>query len=227
MVKEGTSISLKNGTATWAVPSIENTSNKKNSKNEKKELEKLAADAGGPTLDDLNIDFPKGKLIGVIGPVGCGKSSLLQILLRELPLSSGSISVNGSLSYACQDPWVFAASIRQNILFGEEYDRDRYNAVVRTCALEKDFEQFEDGDRTIVGEKGSLSGGQKARINLARACYRNADIYLLDDPLSAVDAHVGTHIFNQCIGPKGQLAKKKATRILVTHQGRIHHFCQV
>lgn len=116
-------------------------------------------------LKDLNIDFPRGMLIGVIGPVGAGKSSLLQAILCELPLKSGSISVNGSISYASQEAWVFAASVRQNILFGEEYNHERYCKVVRACALEKDFEQFENGDQTIVGERGaSLSGGQKARI---------------------------------------------------------------
>ncbi|XP_031636272.1 multidrug resistance-associated protein 4-like [Contarinia nasturtii] len=220
LVEAQPSITLKNATAIWTVPTPETTSTKKkyNSKTERIELDKLVTNTVAPTLDGLSIEFPKGKLIGVIGTIGSGKSSLLQAILRELPLESGTISVNGSISYACQEAWVFAASVRQNILFGEEYDRDRYNAVIRTCALEKDFEQLENGDRTIVGEKGSLSGGQKARINLARACYRNADIYLLDDPLSAVDAHVGTHIFNKCIGPKGRLAKLHATRILVTHQ---------
>lgn len=118
-----------------------------------------------PTLNNFSIEFPKGKLIGVIGTVGAGKSSLLQAILRELPVESGSISIHGSISYASQEPWIFAASARQNILFGKKYDRDRYNAVVRTCALAKDFEQFENGDLTIVGERGaSLSGGQKARI---------------------------------------------------------------
>lgn len=117
------------------------------------------------TLNNLNVDFPSGKLIGVVGPVGSGKSSLLQALLRELPLESGSISINGSVSYACQEPWVFAGSVRQNILFGQDMDRERYDAVVKTCALIKDFEQLENGDRTVIGDRGaSLSGGQKARI---------------------------------------------------------------
>lgn len=94
-----------------------------------------------------------------------GKSSFLQALLRELPLESGSISINGSVSYASQEPWVFAGTVRQNILFGEEYDKERYEAVVKTCALLKDFDQLENGDRTVIGERGaSLSGGQKARI---------------------------------------------------------------
>lgn len=118
-----------------------------------------------PTLDKLNIEFQKGQLIGVIGPVGAGKSSLLKVILRELPAESGSISINGTISYASQEPWIFAASVRRNILFGQEYDRDRYNAVVKACALTRDFEQFENGDLSMVGERGaSLSGGQKARI---------------------------------------------------------------
>lgn len=117
------------------------------------------------TLSNLSVHFPKGKLTAIIGPVGAGKSSLLQAILGELPLETGSLSIHGSISYASQEPFVFSASVRQNILFGEEYDRKQYNAVVHTCALEKDFEQFKKGDQTIVGERGtSLSGGQKARI---------------------------------------------------------------
>lgn len=123
--------------------------------------------------------------------------------------------INGTISYASQEPWVFAATIRQNILFGAKYDKQRYQDVVKVCALEKDFEQFPNGDLSIVGDRGaSLSGGQKARINLARAVYRDTDIYLLDDPLSAVDIHVSKHLYEQCIC--GYLKNK--TRILVTHQ---------
>lgn len=118
-----------------------------------------------PTLSNLNINFPRGRLIGVIGTCGAGKSSLLQVILRELPVESGSIHISGSISYASQDAWVFAASVRQNILFGDEFDYIRYNAVVETCALTKDFAQFPHGDLTIVGERGaSLSGGQRARV---------------------------------------------------------------
>lgn len=101
----------------------------------------------------------------ISGPVGSGKSSLLHVLLREFPVESGTINLNGTLSYSCQEPWVFAGTVRQNILFGQDMDRDRYDAVVKTCALLKDFEQFENGDRTVIGDRGaSLSGGQKARI---------------------------------------------------------------
>lgn len=176
-------------------------------------------DWNSPTLNNLNIDFKKGLLIGVIGPVGAGKSSLLQAILKELPLESGSINLNGKVSYACQEPWVFAGSARQNILFGEDMIRNRYEQVIKDCALVKDFQQLPQGDSSIIGERGtSLSGGQRARISLARAVYRKADIYLLDDPLSAVDAHVGRHLFDECIGKKGRLGKQRATRILVTHQ---------
>lgn len=140
---------------------------------------------------------------------------LIATSLGELDVVSGNIEINGSLSYASQEAWVFAATIRQNITFGQEYQKKRYNEVIRACALEKDFKQFPDGDLTFVGDRGaSLSGGQKARINLARCVYRNADIYLLDDPLSAVDTHVSKHLYEECIN--GYLGNK--TRILVTHQ---------
>ncbi|KAH1024384.1 hypothetical protein HUJ05_003874 [Dendroctonus ponderosae] len=169
-------------------------------------------------LEDINLTVNRGQLVGVIGPVGSGKSSLLQTILGELEMVSGKIAVNGTLSYASQEAWVFAATVRQNITFGSEYDKKKYNDVVKACALEKDFEQFSNGDLTIVGDRGaSLSGGQKARINLARAIYREADIYLLDDPLSAVDIHVSKHLYDLCIN--GYLYNK--TRVLVTHQ--VHH----
>lgn len=167
------------------------------------------------TLDKVNIRVQPGSLVAVIGRVGAGKSSLIQAILKELPLTSGSIQLNGELSYASQEPWLFSASVRQNILFGLPMDKPRYREVVKRCALEKDFSLLEHGDKTIVGERGtSLSGGQKARVSLARACYREAAIYLLDDPLSAVDAHVGRHLFDQCM----RTFLRGKTIILVTHQ---------
>lgn len=119
------------------------------------------------------------------------------------------------MSYASQEPWLFTGTVRQNILFGLPMDKKRYNMTVKKCALQRDFELLPYGDKTIVGERGaSLSGGQKARINLARAVYRQADIYLLDDPLSAVDTHVGRHLFDECM--KDYLRENIV--ILVTHQ---------
>lgn len=167
------------------------------------------------TLDNVNLRAQPGTLVAVVGPVGSGKSSLFQAILGELKIESGSIQVNGVVSYAAQEPWLFTGTVRSNILFGQPYDRDRYRQVVRKCALERDFALLPHGDRTIVGERGaSLSGGQKARIGLARACYRKASIYLLDDPLSAVDTHVSKHLFDQCLRD----LLRESTVILVTHQ---------
>ncbi|KAH9402637.1 Multidrug resistance-associated protein 4 [Tyrophagus putrescentiae] len=148
-------------------------------------------------------------------------SSFLMSLLHELPLESGSIAFSPEaikVSYASQDAWSFNDTVRQNVLFGEELQADAYRAVLHCCALERDLQLMPFGDRTLVGEKGvSLSGGQRARINLARAVYRDAQLYLLDDPLSAVDPHVAEHIFEECI-LKRLKEKKKAITVLATHQ---------
>jgi ATP-binding cassette subfamily C (CFTR/MRP) protein 4 len=171
------------------------------------------------TLSELNIRVAAGKLCAIIGHVGSGKSSIFQLLLGELPIYSGDVVISGDLSYASQDNWLFSGSVKHNILFGQQYNRTRYQEVIKHCALATDLQQLQHGDKTFVGERGcALSGGQRARVSLARAVYRNASIYLLDDPLSAVDAHVGQHIFNECIGPHGYLARQQATRILITHQ---------
>ncbi|XP_043286728.1 probable multidrug resistance-associated protein lethal(2)03659 [Venturia canescens] len=167
------------------------------------------------TLRAINLKVNPGQLVAVVGQVGSGKSSLLNVILKELPVHSGSIEVNGHIAYASQEAWLFAGSVRQNILFGRKMEQRRYDQVVRVCQLKRDFNLLPYGDRTIVGERGiSLSGGQRARINLARAVYADAPIYLFDDPLSAVDAHVGKHMFEECI----EKYLKGRTRILVTHQ---------
>ncbi|XP_047540734.1 ATP-binding cassette sub-family C member 4-like [Vanessa atalanta] len=166
-------------------------------------------------LKNISMRIRKGKLCAIIGAVGSGKSSILQLLLKELPAASGTLSVAGEISYASQEPWLFPNTVRENILFGLPYDAAKYKRVCKVCTLEKDFKQFPYGDMTLVGERGvSLSGGQRARINLARAVYREADIYLLDDPLSAVDANVGRLLFEGCISEY----LRGSTRILVTHQ---------
>ncbi|XP_068230341.1 ATP-binding cassette sub-family C member 4-like isoform X1 [Palaemon carinicauda] len=167
------------------------------------------------TLTNVTCSVKAGELLAVIGPVGSGKGSLLHAILGELPAKAGSISVRGKVAYASQEPWVFSGTVKQNILFGQEFNEKRYNEVIRVCALEQDLEQLPERDLTMVGERGvALSGGQKARVNLARAVYYDADIYLLDDPLSAVDTHVGRHLFDQCIVDH----LKHKVRILVTHQ---------
>lgn len=136
-------------------------------------------------------------------------------ILGEMPCLSGELVVNGRLAYAAQEPWIFSGSIRDNILFGKEFDSLWYDRVLEACALERDLDLLPFGDSSLVGDRGiSLSGGQKARVNLARAVYSDRDIYLLDDPLSAVDTEVGKHLFDKCI--RGILAKKAV--LLVTHQ---------
>lgn len=212
-------VMAKNATARWSTAEeVKQKKVKKSQKLNKRSDSEQTIDFKQPTLENLNFSCEKGTLVGVVGAVGSGKSSLLQAILKELPLESGQILINGSVSYAGQEPWVFASSIRQNILFGEHYVKERYDVVVKACSLLSDFAQFPFGDQTIIGERGSsLSGGQKARVSLARAMYRISDIYLFDDPLSAVDAHVGRHLFEECIGPKNKLCKRQ-TRILVTHQ---------
>lgn len=169
-----------------------------------------------PTLSNISVDRLKGgDLLAVVGSVGSGKSSFLMTILRELPLQLGSIQLAGSLAYASQDNWTYQESLRENILFGAPFEADRYRRVIEVCALKRDLQLLPSGDQTLVGEKGvQLSGGQKARVNLARAVYRDAQIILLDDPLSAVDANVAKHIFEQCI--LEYLGER--IRILVTHQ---------
>ncbi|XP_076159035.1 ATP-binding cassette sub-family C member 4 [Alosa pseudoharengus] len=168
-----------------------------------------------PTLQRVSFTVKPGELLAVIGPVGAGKSSLLSAILGELPPDKGVVEVNGELTYASQQPWVFPGTIRSNILFGKDLQTQNYERVLRACALKRDMELLPQGDLTVIGDRGAtLSGGQKARVNLARAVYQDADVYLLDDPLSAVDSEVGRHLFEQCIC--GLLKKKP--RILVTHQ---------
>ena len=169
-------------------------------------------------LSDIDVQIESATLVGVVGPVGAGKSSLLSALLGEMNLLQGEMNVIGRLAYVPQTPWMFADTIRANILLGKPFDERRYADVIQACCLDLDFATIGDAaDLTVIGEKGvNISGGQKARVALARALYRDADIYLLDDPLAAVDQVVARRIFDQCVGPCGLLKDK--TRLLVTHQ---------
>uniref|UniRef100_A0A673JRB1 ABC-type glutathione-S-conjugate transporter n=1 Tax=Sinocyclocheilus rhinocerous TaxID=307959 RepID=A0A673JRB1_9TELE len=169
-----------------------------------------------PCLRRIDVKVQRGSLVAVVGHVGSGKSSLLSAMLGEMEKKSGHVTVSGSVAYVPQQAWIQNATLKDNILFGCERKDSWYQKVLEACALLPDLEILPARDATEIGEKGlNLSGGQKQRVSLARAVYRKADIYLLDDPLSAVDAHVGQHIFEKVIGPNGVLKNK--TRILVTH----------
>ena len=167
-------------------------------------------------LHDINFAAHKGELACIVGRVGAGKSSLLSAVLGDMWKIKGEVVLRGKSAYVPQQAWVMNASVRENIVFGHRWDPQFYDKTVAACALRDDFAQLPDGDQTEVGERGiSLSGGQKARLTLARAVYARADVYLLDDCLSAVDQHVGRHLIDNVLGPKGLLAGK--TRILATN----------
>ena len=161
-------------------------------------------------LRNICLEIEKGKLIALVGSVGAGKSSLIAAILGEMnKLNDGSINVNGSLAYVSQQAWIQNRTLRENILFGNEYDQTIYERVIDACCLRHDIEMMSLGDLTMVGERGcNLSGGQKQRISLARAVYSNRDIYLLDDVLSSVDANVSKCIFEKVIGHNGILKTK-------------------
>ncbi|KAM1027513.1 hypothetical protein ACFX13_040999 [Malus domestica] len=172
-------------------------------------------DSSRTTLDAINLKVKRGMKVAICGTVGSGKSSLLSCILGEIQKVSGSVKISGTKAYVPQSPWILTGNIRDNILFGNAYNKAKYDRTVKACALEKDFELFSAGDLTEIGERGiNMSGGQKQRIQIARAVYQDADIYLLDDPFSAVDAHTGTQLFEDCM--MGILREK--TILYVTHQ---------
>ncbi|KAI9473361.1 P-loop containing nucleoside triphosphate hydrolase protein [Coemansia mojavensis] len=167
-------------------------------------------------LKPPNLTIKSGEFVVVVGPVGQGKSSLLSAICGEMPIVNGKGCVYGKIGYASQSPWIMNASFRENILFGNDYDEARYNQVILACALTDDISELPGGDATEIGFKGvNLSGGQKARLALARAIYTDADIFILDDILSAVDVEVGRHIIEHVLTGSGIISSK--TRILVTH----------
>ena len=185
-------VEIKNGEFTWSV------------------------EDSASTLKEINLEVKKGSVTAIVGRVGSGKSSLISALLGDTVKVDGDVILRGSVAYVPQQPWVMNASLRDNIVFGHRWDAHFYDRVLEACSLKSDIAILNGGDQTEIGERGiNLSGGQKARVSLARAIYARADIYLLDDPLSAVDAHVGRHIFDHVIGPEGILKNK--ARVLVTH----------
>ncbi|KAM5132764.1 ATP-binding cassette sub-family C member 12 isoform 2-T2 [Callospermophilus lateralis] len=233
---------LANATLTWE----QETSKKNNSKKAqdqkrhfvKKQRQEVYAEpspsaqgvagseeqSDGPKSILHNISFVvrKGKVLGICGNVGSGKSSLIAALLGQMQLQKGIVAVNGTLAYVSQQAWIFHGNVRENILFGEKYDHQRYQHTVRVCGLLKDLRSLPYGDLTEIGERGlNLSGGQRQRISLARAVYSDRQLYLLDDPLSSVDAHVGKHVFEECI----KKTLKGKTVVLVTHQLQFLESC--
>ncbi|KAJ9693150.1 hypothetical protein PVL29_012054 [Vitis rotundifolia] len=166
-------------------------------------------------LHHVTLGLPKGSLVAIIGEVGSGKSSLLNSILKEMRLIHGSIYLGGSITYVPQVPWILSGTIRENILFGKAYDSTRYSDVLEACALDIDISLMVGGDMAYIGDKGvNLSGGQRARLALARAIYHGSDIFMLDDVLSAVDAQVAWWILhNAILGP----LMNQHTRVLCTH----------
>ncbi|KRZ13593.1 Multidrug resistance-associated protein 1, partial [Trichinella zimbabwensis] len=168
------------------------------------------------TLQNINFSIKPGELVAVVGQVGAGKSSFLSAILGEMEKRNGTVGTKGSVAYVPQQAWIQNMTVRENILFNKPYRSDLMKKVLDGCSLNRDLQLLSGGEEAEIGEKGvNLSGGQRQRISLARAVYQNADIYLLDDPLSAVDSHVGQHIFENIISNNGLLKDK--TRVFVTH----------
>eukprot|EP00511_Aplanochytrium_stocchinoi_P006837 CAMPEP_0204824926 /NCGR_PEP_ID=MMETSP1346-20131115/2908_1 /ASSEMBLY_ACC=CAM_ASM_000771 /TAXON_ID=215587 /ORGANISM="Aplanochytrium stocchinoi, Strain GSBS06" /LENGTH=1047 /DNA_ID=CAMNT_0051952355 /DNA_START=353 /DNA_END=3496 /DNA_ORIENTATION=- len=168
-----------------------------------------------PTLEDINLTVDRGELVAIIGTVGSGKSSLLSAILGELHQSQGSTTIHGKISYCAQSAWILNMTLRDNIIFGREFDEDRYWKVIQVCQLEHDLETLQDGDQTVIGERGiNLSGGQAQRVSVARAAYSDSDTVILDDPLSALDPEVAGRLFEDCI----VAFMRDRTRIMVTNQ---------
>ncbi|KAG0613483.1 hypothetical protein M758_6G106300 [Ceratodon purpureus] len=167
------------------------------------------------TLTGINLRVKQGSRVAVCGTVGSGKTSLLSSILGEIPKLAGTVRVSGTTAYVAQSAWIQTGSVEDNIRFGKPMDRNLYESILSACSLRKDLELWAFGDQTEIGERGiNMSGGQKQRIQLARALYQDSDVYLLDDPFSAVDAHTGAQLFQECI--LGMLASK--TVVYVTHQ---------
>ena len=168
-----------------------------------------------PILEGINVEVNRGELVAIVGRVGSGKTSLLGSMLGETFQTEGVTTIKGTVAYSAQTAWIQNATLRENVLFGLPFDEDRYWAVMQACQFKKDLEMLQDGDQTIIGERGiNLSGGQKQRVSVARAAYSHAEILLLDDPMSALDPKVGKSVFEQCL--LGFLDGR--TRVMATNQ---------
>ncbi|KAG0237844.1 hypothetical protein BGW42_008465 [Actinomortierella wolfii] len=178
----------------------------------------MSSETPSTFLTNINLNIPKGSLVAAIGPVGSGKSSLLHAMMGTMQKASGTVVHGQKISYASQIPEIQNTTIRNNILFNSVNDEVKYQRVIRACNLSEDLATFPDGDQTEIGERGiNLSGGQKARLSLARSVYYDAEMVILDDPLSAVDAHVGKRIWQDCVMKE----LRGRTRIIATHQRHV------
>ncbi|XP_075225132.1 ATP-binding cassette sub-family C member 5-like isoform X2 [Lycorma delicatula] len=185
---------------------------------------KLKNNLDGPILYSIDFNATKGSLVGICGQVGSGKTSLLQACLGQLKVISGNVYRQGSCAFVSQQAWILNSTLKDNVLFGEPFDKKNYYRAISCCSLNNDINELPGGDDTEIGERGiNISGGQKQRVSLARALYADRDIYFLDDPLSAVDANVGAHIFNEYI----LKALKDKTVIFVTHQIQFLNKCDI
>jgi ATP-binding cassette subfamily C (CFTR/MRP) protein 4 len=213
-------ISLNGVTCHWKLAASSQTASDvdRNTSNEDSEASSSSDSETAIAISKVSLDLKRGELCCIIGSVGSGKSALILALAGELQCSKGEIIRNyTSLAYAAQDSWIMDGTVRENITFGLEFKEEWYNEVVNACGLLQDFSQFHNGDQTIVGDRGvQCSGGQRARIGLARALYRDADIVLLDDPLSAVDAKVGRLLFYSAI--QELCVQRGKCVVLATHQ---------
>ncbi|RXW24280.1 hypothetical protein EST38_g1589 [Candolleomyces aberdarensis] len=231
-------IEVKGASFTWDAPPPEEEDSKKKKKSARSKKPKplpgpSAAGEGGDTdakatedrifkVQNIDMAIPRGKLVAIVGPVGSGKTSLLQGIIGEMRKMGGTITFGGSVGYCAQSAWIQNATIRENICFGRPFEEERYWKAVQDSCLQPDLDMLPNGDLTEVGEKGiSLSGGQKQRLNICRAIYSDTDIQIFDDPLSALDAHVGKAVFQNVL----QDALSGKTRILVTHT--LHFLPQV
>ncbi|KAG8935993.1 hypothetical protein FRC02_005189 [Tulasnella sp. 418] len=211
-------ISIQNATFEWETTAPPDSNQKRNGKKRTAEpkYDTKAQTAKPFSLKNVNLTIPRGQLCAITGAVGVGKSSLLSGLLGDMKKTSGEVKFGGRVGYCAQSAWIQNASLRDNVVFGAEWDEGRYWDAIQNSSLTSDLEMLPDGDLTEIGEKGiNLSGGQKQRVNIARALYNDADIVIMDDPLSAVDAHVGKALFSNVI-MKG-LRDRGKTVLLVTH----------
>ncbi|KAI0040096.1 ABC transporter [Auriscalpium vulgare] len=217
-------IETEDASFTWDSPPPElETEKKKKAYGNKGKAADAAAEENPPKekkdedifhMKDINMAVPKGKLVAIVGAVGAGKTSLLQGLVGEMRKTAGTVRFSGSVAYCSQNAWIQNATIRENVCFGRSFEPERYWKAVADACLEPDLDVLPNGDLTEVGEKGiSLSGGQKQRVNICRAIYSGTEIQIFDDPLSALDAHVGQAVFKNVLAD----SSRGSTRLLVTH----------